>query len=296
MSEPAVTTDPPVTDPPPAPAPVPADPATGVGIPNWATMRETLPQEIKDAPYMQNHESFEKFARDAVTQHRLVGFDKVARPKPLADGGTQEDWDIFYDSVGRPEKYDLGDFAPPEEIQWDQSMQDGYLEDAHSAGLSNAQTNAMLRSHAGRLQRQARDGNEAMQDARQETDRALREQWGNGYDRKKKMADDEFKRVFGDNSALVADINLPNGRAFGNEPAIIQSFFNLAEMHREHKLVGETEIAEPSLSPAEALKQAQAMEANPETAKIIAEDFKRKTAEGQRWDRLMSFAYPDQPR
>lgn len=282
-----------------APAPEPIEPdATAepaapsqVGVPNWDTLRAALPAEIRDSPYIANQKGFEDLARDAITQNRLVGFEKIARPK--ADS-PPEDWDQFYNSMGRPAEasaYDLGDFKPPETVEWDENLASGMLEDFHKAGLSERQVQDVMKGYATRQEAVARDRTEALQQQRTEAEAALRQEWGAAFEPNKTLAGDEFVRVFGDQAEMMMNIPLPNGRLLGNEPSVVEAFFRLGQKHSEHGLIGEKSVAEPSLSPADALAKAREMEADPDMLRDITAG-KKDNAHFKRWSMLMDFAHP----
>ncbi len=293
---PAPPTGGPPTETPPLGGALGAPPPESLpAAPTWRALLDSLPEEIRSAPYLQNHESFEAFTRDSVGQHRLIGFEKIARP--TADS-TEEDWNVFHDAMGRPEdptKYDLGDFAPPENLEWDEGFQKDMIEDLWKSGASQRQVNEVVRAYATRQSARQRNVNELLQQSRLETTNLLKQKWGLDYDQRASMADDVMSEIFGENAKLVGEILLPNGRMLGNEPAIIESFFNLGKRMIEHQMIGEKQVAAPSLSPAEALTQAEAMSANPEIAKVLAKgDLKDATV--QKWNRLMELAYPEPAR
>jgi len=291
MSEPAVDHGNAPRDPRGGSEPVIPAPS-GTAPPDWNALRDGLPEDIRESPFMQmNHKSLEDTLRASIAQHRLVGMDKVARPKM---DSPKEDWDTFYNSMGRPEsadKYDLGDFAPPEGVQWDADLQGKMVEAWHKRGLSNEQVKGSLHDYAEIQAGVVRDHNEQMQQRRVEAETSLREEWGRSYDQRAKLADDELNRIFGDAAAEVVRYANPDGALFGNDPKVIKGLYELAKMHTEAKMIGESNVAEPSLSPAAAKAEYEAMEANPEIAKILGKA-DPKSPEVKRWNMLYDFAHP----
>jgi len=244
---------------------------------------------------MQKFTSVEELSRDAITQNRLVGFEKIARPKK---DSPSEDWDRFFNDMGRPEsadKYDLSEFKPPENVQWDNDLQQSMLEDFHKAGLSQQQAKEVIEAYAERQATATRDHTESLQQARTATESVLREKWGRAFEPNKAVAADEFTRVFGDNAEMVMNIALPSGQLFGNEPAMIEAFFNLGKKHQEHGMIGEKSVSEPSLSPADALMKAHEMETDPDNLAAITAG-KPNNPIFKRWSMLMDFAHPEESR
>lgn len=293
MSEGAVHVDSEPRDPRGGSEPVIPEAQEGPSKPDWNGLKQTLPDDIRESPFMAlNHQSLEDALRAASSQHRLVGMEKIARPKPDA---SKEDWATFYNALGRPEtadKYDLGDFEPPEGLQWDTDLQKNMLDTFHKRGLTNDQVKGVMQDYAQIQATMARDQNEQMQQARMESENALREEWGNAYPRKAKMADEELSRVFGDFAPTVAKYVGPNGFMFGNDPEVIKGFHKLAQLHQEAQLIGEANVSEPSLSPAAAQAEIEAMESNPEIAKVLSKA-DPKSPEVKRWNMLYDFAHPE---
>ena len=277
-----------VPDPATPPATAAQNAQPGV-TPDW---RAGLPQEVQDSPYMQGHAAFEALARDAIAQNRLVGMEKIARP---GEESTSEDWDLFYDSMGRPEsseKYDLGEFTVPEGVAWDDGLQKGMLEDFHAAGLSSKQAEIVLEAYARRQGEAHASHSEELQQERKQSQDALRDSWGKAYDQRERVAGATFQMIFGNNAEAMTQVVLPDGQLFGNHPAVIEAMWGVGSKMHEARLIGEKDVAEPSLSPAEALSKAQEMEGNPEIAKLLARG-NPNNPEVKRWNRLMDFANPD---
>jgi hypothetical protein len=158
-------------------------------------------------------------------------------PKPDAD---QKDWDAFYGKTGRPESpdgYDFGDFAPPEGMPWDESLQGRLTERMHKLGLSNAQMNGAIRALA---EEQNTDWVSASTEGVAQFEKAkadLKSEWGVAYDAKVEMAERAWNYAFGDKAALVKDVQIPGLGTFGSIPEVVRAFEKMGSGMQEDKLV-----------------------------------------------------------
>lgn len=136
-----------------------------------------------DAEYAQNKAW--KSPRELFDSYRnlekLVGGDKVPLPKE----GDEKAWNELYGKLGRPEspdKYQLGDFKPPEGVEWPQEVQGQMLGEFHKLGLNSRQASGIL-SAWGNITKAANERMVQEQAAKsaQEID-ALKLEFGNAFD------------------------------------------------------------------------------------------------------------------
>jgi len=272
----------------------PQTPATApppkVAMPEWDDMRQNLPIELRDSAALKGVKSFEDLAKNHVEVQHLIGGEKVVRP---TDKSSKEDWDRFYKQTGRPDEvsgYNLGDFKPPPGA-WDPKFAEGMLEDFHAAGLSNKQANEVMRSYGDRQGNLYSTMQGAIQSAKNETDKQLRTQWGDGYDANIEMAHRAFKHAFGDNAEQVAQIVLPDGRAMGDHPYFVEAFHRLSQTMGEHGLLGDKTSQGPVLTPEMAQQKIAELEANSEFQAVFGDRDKQNHPLRTQWRQLYSIAY-----
>lgn len=166
-----------------APAPAdtadgtPAPPAAPEGEKNW---REELPEDIREAAVLQKYNSVDDMAHAFINAEQLIGRDKIPMPK------SDEEFMATYDRLGRPETAaDYGIKAPelPEGMAANPDMEKAFMDTAHGLGLSTKQAagindwyyKSMITAHNSN----AEQSNQSVQEA----ETALRETWGEGYDK-----------------------------------------------------------------------------------------------------------------
>ena len=108
---------------PAAPA-APTAPAPSVGV-GW---HSSIPEEMRGNPalssFTDDAAGIAALAKEHIGVQTLIGRDKVARPPEGSTAETHpEEWDRYYNSLGRPETidgYDTSGFKPPEGLPWDE--------------------------------------------------------------------------------------------------------------------------------------------------------------------------------
>jgi hypothetical protein len=298
---------PPAGDPAAPPAAPPADPAVPPAPPAppsgfapdsedaFTSLRDLLPPELKDQPVVQTTKTFQSLVDQLVNAQSKLGGERIPRP---TEKSPPEDWDAFYNAIGRPESVegygDFGGFKPPEGMAWDEGLQKNLVEDMHALGLTQTQMNGAIRALANRQHEQVTAVSLQIDAARGEADKALRNEWGESYAANVDLATRAFRHAFGDNVDVVAEMPLPDGHNFGDHPLIIAAFHRLGAAMNEHSLLGDKRPGPALLSPESAQAEIRKMEADPELAKAIAQSSHPDHKEvKQRWRQLHSAAYPE---
>jgi len=236
-----------VVDPaPPTPEVVatPTPPAAFPSTPDFAAVRAAMPPGIGDHKifdaYVEGEEprGIRGLMEDFIGAQSLVGMEKITRPN---EKFTEKDWDKFYSELGRPETpdgYDLGDFEPRPESNWDPNLQKAMMQRLHSAGLTNAQMNKTMRDFEEvqyENNERARAYVQSMHDA---AERSLRESWGAGYDAMVNGGIRAFKEAFGEDAEAVSQIVLPDGHTIADHPLFVKAFAELAGKFSEDAFTG----------------------------------------------------------
>lgn len=298
-----MSADAPTTPEPTAPA-APAAPATSIqGGGDWGAMRSSLPEDLKGNPLLDpfgegdQPSGFEGLVREHISVQHLIGGEKVARP---TEKSSPEDWDRFFNQMGRPENaesYDFGDFQPPENVPWDGELQKGLVEDIHAAGLSNAQANQLMRAYASRQAEAHEAALVTSNQAHESMEDSLRNEWGLEYDANLALTMKAFNTAFGEGAGTVAEIQLPDGSLLGDHPAFIRGFFELAGRMREDSFIeGSRSAQQRGFNPKQALEELETIERDPNMRALIAmrdhSDPERKVLMA-RMDALSKAAYPE---
>jgi hypothetical protein len=235
-------------------------------------------------------------AKDFLEAQRLVGSqDRVSRPKPDA---PPEDWDKFYNTLGRPEspdQYDLGDFTPPEGLPWSESQQRELTQRMHKLGLTNEQMSGAIRDLA---DVQAADFNEAMrvaQEYKENAERELQQEWGVAFEAKKELAEKAWVHAFGEEARSIGSVEIPGFGRFGAIPSVVKAFAKIGESLREDVFVSsDTSPGHTPMTKVAALERIEQMNTDPEKGRILSDssDPEHKALTRER-DRLYKLAYPD---
>lgn len=178
--------------------------------------------------------------RDYGQLEGLVGRDKIALPGKDA---KPEDWDKVYTALGRPEsadKYEIGDFRPPEGMPWNADAQKLMLGKMHEFGLSSRQAAGLLKAY-GEIQGSAWQG--YLDGGAKSAERAtadLRKEWGDAYDANLEIANRAVKQAFGDELADIRQVRLADGSFLLDNAAIAKAFAKLgASLSEDSDLVGQ---------------------------------------------------------
>jgi len=255
-------------------------------------MREGLPPELRDSPSLKGIDSFESLVQQHANVQHLIGGEKIARPK---EDAPQEDWDRFYNTLGRPDapdKYDLGDFQPPEGLPWDGDLQSGMLQDLHVAGLTNEQVNKVVRSFAARQHEGFKNVQTSIQEAHDKADRELKTEWGNAYDGRIQESIKGMRYAFGELADDVAQTVLTDGSLLGDNPVFIRAFQKIGASMGEHQMIGDRTPGDPAVSPAQAAQEIKALESDPEFQAIFTDKSRHNDPRFIRWNTLMDIANP----
>lgn len=202
--------DPPVTpptgdDPPVTP---PTDPPV---TPPAGGFADGFDADLKSAVETKGWKGPEEVARSYFELEKKVGAKGVVIPK---DDAPTDEFDRFYNELGRPEsadKYDVGDWKPPEGLPWNADAQKEMSAELHKLGLSNKQ-------HAGALEAYGRTQHKFLSGATEETEKqrkadwdTLDREWGDAKDAKMDNAKLAARTFF--DTAVLDQIEAKTGTA-----------------------------------------------------------------------------------
>lgn len=170
----------------PVATPVAAAPAVAPGQPITSEWRNSLPEEHRGAETLKKFEGkdwSEVGPKLAVSYINLEKMPRgVTQPK---EGAPKEEWDAFYEKLGRPktaDEYGI-ELKVPEGMAWSKEAEKNILAKAHARGLTKAQAEGLLNDYLAIAQ----EGNQRIaQDLARDADEALQEiqkDWGGLTDR-----------------------------------------------------------------------------------------------------------------
>lgn len=225
--------------------------------------RAALPDELREAEALARFDDVAALAREHVHLQSLIGRKGLIPP---GDDASPEERAAFFTALGRPaspEAYDLGDFAPPDDVPWNDALQAAMLGEMHAAGLTDGQARALLESYAGMQGAAVSQARAEQAEASERALEALQAEWGARCDARLDLAGRAFRAAFGDDYDDIAGLELAGGGRVGDHPAFVRAFATLGERMAEPELVG----AAPSPrapSPQSAQHHLTSLEADPQ--------------------------------
>lgn len=176
--------------------------------------RQSLPEEYRESSWATKYQTPEEFYKGVDNMAKLVGKKSEGVTMP-GDDATPEQWEEFYNGIGRPESPNGYKITLPEENA--QYFQDGDVERItdmfHKSGLNTKQAQALTEQYLDWQKSKLGEIGEAVQQQRQAAETALKEDWGDAYDDNVKAAyrgakaagvlDELEKAGLGDNPAVL---------------------------------------------------------------------------------------------
>lgn len=200
-------------------APPPAAPTEAPPAPEWLA---TLPEDLRAKPSLAKFQEPAALAKSYVELEGLVGRKGAIPPK---DGDPPEVAAAFRAALGvpeAPEGYDLklGEGIPAE--VWNDGTAAVLRGWAHEAGLTPKQAQVIAERYAGMLATHA-------QAAHEETQAALRQEWGPAYDRKVAAGNAALRQFFDE-----AGITALKASGALNDPAVVRGLVQAGEAIGDH--------------------------------------------------------------
>jgi hypothetical protein len=215
---------------------------------NW---RDSLPEELKNDPTLQNYKDVESLAKTVVHQQKMIG-NRIPLPK------TEEEKSELYGKLGRPEEPGKYEVAVPEDYQQffkEESMNE-FRNVAYKIGLNNEQVQALMDFQINEINHELEGSSNQLNSQREQIEQNLKQEWGYDYDKNVKAAQ-RAVQVYGD--AEVQE--LLNGE-LGNNPALIKMFARLGKEVTED-MAQNTQNNTLSVSPLDAKQEIANIMNNP---------------------------------
>lgn len=208
----------------------PAQPGAGEN----SLLEQIKDTELRQDPNLQHIKSLEDLAKGYVHAQRLVGKDRIAVP---SDENDTEAWNDVLSKLGRPEDpsgYELPELSDDSPAQLPEGTEDWFKNKAHELGLTNKQARELWGSYISEIaEGEAKQSQQRIEEMRQNTERELRQEWGNAFDDKISDANRALQ-TYGPEGIMekVAATGM------GNDPDFIKLMSSIGEQLREDKIGG----------------------------------------------------------
>ena len=251
---------------------------------DWTALRQALPEDLRDDKSLLTINSVEGLAKSFVHSQRAIG-SKVSVPDKHA---TPEDWQVFFNKAGNPEKLEDYKLNLPEGVEADEGFMTSIKEEAHKAGVLPWQMEKILGNYYAyadkMLGAQSTDNQAKMEDDLN----GLKKEWGESYEDKQRASNVAFKELLPDpahRQRLIDD-------GLANHPSVARLLANASKMFSEDKFIGHGDGKLGGLSPAEALAKANDIQGNNEHPYRDTKHPGHKAAQ-EEVQNLYKIAYPE---
>lgn len=218
--------------------------------------KDSLPEEIRGEKMLDNLGDFHGLMKQFVHAQKQIGKDKVVLPD---EKSTENDWNVFYEKIGRPKTVGDYKFAKDENLpedSYDDNIITKFLEGAHKVGITQKQIDYLSQFEAERI----KGGLEALQEQqerdRNEAERAVKAKWGAAYDQMLHLAN----YIINENTEEGADRQALLERA-GNDPVFADYMARLCKKYEAEDKAVMSQMKTPT--PADAISQAEQLRATP---------------------------------
>lgn len=194
--------------------------ANDTEVADWKT---SIPEDIRDNPNFSKYTSMESFAKGHLNAISMLG-----KQPELKVPENDDERNEFYNKLGRPDEqsgYEFKSFEVDEMMQdYVNGRVDSYKELSHSIGLSNAQAAAVHEWYMEGNAENAKTATEMSAATEKAGFDALKNEWGDAYDRHLNAAQNALAEFGGDELKTYLDQT-----GLGNNPDLIKAFFNIGK-------------------------------------------------------------------
>ena len=193
--------------------------------------KASLSEAIRSDKSLENIKDIEGLAKSYVHAQKMVGADKIPVPNKYA---TDKDWDAVYEKLGRPKSADGYKFDLPQDKKVDEASLKEFSTQAHKLGLLPGQAQGMVKFYNEMTAKSLQDADSKALAAREASEKALKQEFGQAYDQKVTQAATLAKSV---GATDILNRNLEDGTKLGDHPDMIKVFAQLASKMGEDSIV-----------------------------------------------------------
>lgn len=186
-----------------------------------------LSEELRDHPSLKKYSTIENLAKGYINASSLLGKDKLVKPN------NDDEWNEFYNEMGRPEgatgyKFTY-DAEIPEELQeYTNGRIDAFKETAHSLGLTAQQADGLHKWYMEGNVENVTQLNQQAAEIQNQAEADLKQEWGNAFEQKVDQAQAALNE-FG-TPELVEYLE---STRLGDNPHMVRTFAKIAESMME---------------------------------------------------------------
>lgn len=209
----------------------PAPAAVAFEGPEWLTK---FPDDVKTDKSLWKYTSEESAARGLINAQRMIGMEKIAKPKGDFDL-TNPDWQAYLDVGGRPksaEEYKFPEAKLPEGMEYDSGLEDKFKSVFHGAGLNPKQAQMLRDAFVAHQGEGFTSAQLAYKQSRDEASVQLQKEMGAEYEPTVNAAKAGMKEFMSENLVKRLDET-----GFGNDPEMVRTFSRIGK-----ELLGETKL------------------------------------------------------
>lgn len=202
----------------------------GGGGGNDRSWLESLPDDIKSDPSLAVYKDVGGLAKAYVNAQKLIGANKVVIP---TDKSTEEEWNAFYQKLGRPENPDKYDIKAPDGKPIDPNATKGFRDVAFKLGLSPKQVAGLAEwNHGAAAELQKNSEAQKLNETREAISNYA----------KKLGGEDKYKARVDEARVAVRSLATPELSEFlrtsglGSRPEMIEFFATLKGMMAEDQI------------------------------------------------------------
>lgn len=215
---------------------------------------ESLPEDVRSDPSLKVFKDVSGLAKSYVNAQKMIGADRVIMPN---EKSTDEEWNAFYQKLGRPESADKYEIKGPDGKPVTDGVAKEFKETAFKLGLSPKQVAGLAEWNAATLAATQETARTAEQLAVRESINAYAQKLG---------GDDKYKARVDEARVAVRALATPELSKFlvdsgmGSRPEMIEFFAQLKGMMSEDKIRDGTGVSFQGEDPAVLQKQLEEVE------------------------------------
>jgi hypothetical protein len=249
--------------------------------------RASLGDDIRHDPSLASIQDINGLAKSYVHAQRLVGADKVAIPKEEA---SADEWNDFYNRLGRPEKYELQRPELNEGLNYDSAMEEKMLGIMHQAGLTQAQANKLYSGYMEHVNGEFGEMSKGREMQQAEWDRQIRNEFGRAYDERVDMAQRAAAEFGGEEFLGWLDES-----GMGDHPMLVKMFAKIGQQMMEAGVDPQGRGQSFMLTPDAARQEIARLQRDPNFMAQYSDSEKDgHNAAIEKMQQLFGFAYPEQ--
>ena len=189
-----------------------------------------VPEDYRDAykndETLKQYTSQEAFIKAMLDDRK----DNGATVKLPGADASEEDWDKFYDKLGRPESPEAYNLSKelPEGLDFSEDLYDGFIQNIHKAGLTKKQADAIYGWYNNKCVEMSKElASKVEASYKKSVDEAvtsLKKEWGTDYQKNLDSA-----VAMANKFLSPATKQYLNASKLGNNPLLIKDFYNLSK-------------------------------------------------------------------